>query len=408
MKVRLSLSHNKTYLLACSYGPDSMFLYNLLIKKHVNFVVCHVNYHKRPESNSEEASLREVCKKDNVLLEVLDTSKMKAEGNFQAWAREVRYKFFKECYQKYNASALLVAHNQDDVIETYCIQKRRQSLVNHFGISAWSVMDGMNVYRPLLNIKKSDLQESNDKNGVPYAIDSSNLEDDYERNRIRHSYVSGLSDEERQKVLKEIDEVNRKIDSIKKEVALLISESNSVEIDKVKSISIDKFSYLLFVLLDRADAHIALSSKQIKEFMDSFDSDKSNIVVPLGDDTFYYQEYGEISIHKKHKPYSYVLNQPTNLNKDEFYIDFSLGAEDRNIKESDYPLTIRSPKEKDTYKIKDYVTPINRLFIDWKMPMHLRDIWPVIENKDGEIIYIPRYRKDFKDDHKSTFKIKIK
>ena len=209
MKVKLKLKHNQTYLLACSYGPDSMFLFHHLLKKKANFIVCHVNYHKRPESNQEEESLKKFCKDHNVLFEVLDTSKMKCSGNFQAWARDVRYDFFKKCYDKYKASNLLVAHQQDDVIETYCIQKRRMAFVHAWGIATYSKVNGMSVYRPLLNLSKKEIQEFNDKNNVPYAIDSSNLKDDYERNSLRHHYVSQISIEERQKLIDEIAKENK-------------------------------------------------------------------------------------------------------------------------------------------------------------------------------------------------------
>ncbi|HOH94654.1 MAG TPA: ATP-binding protein, partial [Bacilli bacterium] len=42
--MQINLDHNKKYLLACSYGPDSMALFSLLLKGNYNFVVAHINY----------------------------------------------------------------------------------------------------------------------------------------------------------------------------------------------------------------------------------------------------------------------------------------------------------------------------------------------------------------------------
>ena len=95
------------------------------------------------------------------------------------------------------------------------------------------------------------------------------------------------------------------------------------------------------------------------------------------------------------------------LDNELFAIDFSGGAEDRNIKDDDYPLSIRRPLPNDEYQIKDYKSKVKRLFIDWKMPNRIRAIWPAVYNKDGRLIYIPRYSKEFEDKHKSVFKIKL-
>ena len=44
---------NKTYLLGCSGGPDSMALFALLKENKINFEVAHVNYHLREEADKE-------------------------------------------------------------------------------------------------------------------------------------------------------------------------------------------------------------------------------------------------------------------------------------------------------------------------------------------------------------------
>ena len=84
-----------TYLLACSFGPDSMALFHMLINRGIKPIACFVNYHKRDVSNQEQIDFTKFCKEHNIPFEILDTAGMEQVGNFQSWAREVRYDFFK-------------------------------------------------------------------------------------------------------------------------------------------------------------------------------------------------------------------------------------------------------------------------------------------------------------------------
>ena len=62
----IDLYRQKRYLLACSYGPDSMALFDMLLKGKYNFSVAHVNYNLRPESKEETKSLKAFCKANNI------------------------------------------------------------------------------------------------------------------------------------------------------------------------------------------------------------------------------------------------------------------------------------------------------------------------------------------------------
>ena len=118
----LNLDKNKKYLLACSYGPDSMALFNMLQKEGYDFEVAHVNYHFRKESDEEERALRNYCFKNNIIIHVFQNLET-VTNNLEARAREIRYLFFKKIYRQGRFDALLVAHHEDDLIETYLMQK---------------------------------------------------------------------------------------------------------------------------------------------------------------------------------------------------------------------------------------------------------------------------------------------
>ena len=155
--------------------------------------------------------------------------------------------------------------------------------------------------------------------------------------------------------------------------------------------------------------HIDISKSFVKEIRKAFASEKSNILIPLSDRFFIAKEYDDIYLIDNNDLEGYeVLLENSEPYEDElFVIDFREGADERNIKSSSYPLTIQPVKNDDAYLIGDYECSVRRLLIDWKVPLHLRVMWPGIYDKNGELIYIPRYRKEFKDEHKSKFVIKF-
>ena len=108
---------SKKYIVACSGGPDSMALLDMLRNHNFNIVVAMVNYKTRLESDDEENLVRSYCDKYNIKC-VVSIFDEKQKGNFEDIARKYRYNFFANLYQSENASGLFVAHHKDDVIET--------------------------------------------------------------------------------------------------------------------------------------------------------------------------------------------------------------------------------------------------------------------------------------------------
>ena len=62
--------------------------------------------------------------------------------------------------------------------------------------------------------------------------------------------------------------------------------------------------------------------------------------------------------------------------------------------DSDFPLVIRNYQEGDTIKLKVGTKKVRRIFIDKKVPSHIRSMYPVVVNKDNEVIFVPKFYKD--------------
>lgn len=391
-KINLNLDKSKKYVVACSFGPDSMALLASAIENGYKIVVAHVNYRKRDAAIFEQKSLEKYCEENNVKIYVLDLLKKEHSGNFQNWAREQRYNFFKKVAEKEHAEAVLVAHQQDDVIETYLMQEKRGNITKNAGIPGENELFGIKIIRPLLSFSKQDLKKFDDKNGIPYAIDESNLKDVYFRNKIRHEIVEKMTKIERSEI---IEKINSKIE-------VKIEQKTLWESKDFDNLTYEQIVKLLDYFMVKTNSHRDLSKSFVNEIKKAFKS-KTNCSFELTDKVRLEKDYDSVFVVnvERLKNYDYHFK---NTFKNEFLeIDFTSGAEDRNISVDKKELVIKNIDLNSKIIIKNYSSSINRLFIDWKVPHFLREVWPGIYDEEGNLLYVPRYRKNFIDNHKSKF-----
>ena len=400
----LNLEKNKKYLLACSYGPDSMALFDMLLKEGYRFAVAHVNYHLRKEADDEEIELRNYCLTHGVGIYVKSVRENLGDSNLEAKCRDIRYNFFIDVVKQNGFDALLVAHQEDDLIETYLMQKKRKNLVNYFGIKEISYFTDVEIIRPLLKYRKKELLIYCRMFAVPYAIDKTNLEDHFLRNQLRHSVVEKMTPEERKEILEEIDSENQKLAKIFEK----ISNIKSNKIEEYNRLNDTEFLYAIVLLGRKIKSDFTISKEQGEELRKVLLCDKPNVSLTV-DELVFVKEYDSFSIKEDSETceFEYVLNEPGKLDTPYFSLDFSRDPSRRNVSPDDYPLTIRNARAGDAYRILDYEKELRRLFIDWKMPVSLRNRWPIIVNKDGVIIYVPRYQKDFLPSKDDNFSVKF-
>lgn len=391
-KIDLKLNNDKKYVVACSFGPDSMALLQSAIENDLKIVVAHVNYRKREASTYEQEALGKFCEERKIKFFVLDLLGEKHTGNFQNWAREKRYEFFKQVAKKEGADAVLVAHQQDDVLETYLMQKNRGNLVKNPGIPRENVLFGVKIIRPLLAYSKQELKTFDDEKGIPYSIDESNLTNAYTRNKIRHEIVEKMTIKEREKLMKEIESKERT------EVDLKTTWDSNEFCD----LSYEQVVRLLDFYMSKTDTHKSISEKLIREIQKAFKG-KKNCSFDITSLVRLEKDYGTVYLVNTGKLKDYEYSFEDKIKNELFDIDFDGGAEDRKIPLNTKNLIIKNISDNTDVVIKNYKSNINRLFIDWKVPHYLRKVWPGIYDENGKLLYVPRYRKNFEDKHKSKF-----
>ncbi|MCU4116986.1 tRNA lysidine(34) synthetase TilS [Mycoplasma zalophi] len=207
----------ETLLLAVSGGPDSMFMLDRYKKR--NIVVAFVNYNKRSDSWKDEMIVTDFCKKYNIPMHIFSVADdFEYEGNFQDIAREQRYAFFKDIYDQYNCSKLLIAHHKDDWLETAIMQKTSNRHVLYYGIKQRNLLNGMNIYRPFIHrYWKDEIEQKLKDKNIKYAIDYTNALNVYTRNKIRNK-LKLLTKDEKQKMIEIFRFSNKKFTYINKVV----------------------------------------------------------------------------------------------------------------------------------------------------------------------------------------------
>ena len=389
--MHLDYSLDDLYLVACSGGPDSMALLDMLIKENYNVIVAHVNYKTRDESDSEEQLVKDYCALHNVKCYV-SYFDHNYKGSFEDAARKFRYAFFADIYKKEECNALFVAHHKDDVLETYLLKKQRNVVNESYLIKPITYINNMKVIRPLVfEYYKEDLLNYCNLNNISYGIDKTNFMDIHPRNVIRKQMVKMDKDKLYEEALKE-------------EEKLIETRKNVKEYIKYYPIYLSSFLkeqedlWLSIFLYEKCDKKFKkhINKSILLKLKDFVNSDKPNLIYNICDDYFLEKKYNQINfIYKKENDFCYVLDKLEYINTPYFKLKNSgLKMEGIYVSEQDFPITIRNCKSDDKIKLKEGSKRINRLFIDKKVPMSERKMIPIIENKDKEIIFVYKlYRK---------------
>ena len=183
----LFLPHHKL-LVALSGGADSVALLRVLLQLGYACECAHCNFHLRgEESNRDETFVRQLCQSLGVKLHVthFDTeAHAKAHQlSIEMSARELRYTWFASLLEADSSlKHIAVAHHRDDNIETLLINLVRGTGIN--GLTGIPSVNG-HIVRPLLDVSREDILTYLQRIGQPYVTDSTNLEDDFLRNKIR-------------------------------------------------------------------------------------------------------------------------------------------------------------------------------------------------------------------------------
>ena len=216
-----TLQINEKFAVAVSGGPDSLALAYLAkvysIKKKISSRFFIVDHKLRPESTKEAKTVSKVLKKILVKPEILTWKGKKPLKNIQSKARVKRYDLLTKNCEKFKITNILLGHHQDDLFENFFIRFSRGSgLKGLVSLDKKSKISNKNLIRPLINEKKEDLVHISQKVFNFYVQDPSNLDEKFQRIRIRklinELQKDGLDKKKFLKTIKNLKHSNKVVD----------------------------------------------------------------------------------------------------------------------------------------------------------------------------------------------------
>ncbi len=194
---------------AISGGADSTALLLLLQGANalprnslgVGLSAIHINHSLRgPESDADQAFVEELCARLGIPLHVerVDTLARAASQreSLEEAARNLRYEAFQSLLSNRQATHILTAHTLDDQAETVLMKLLRGAWLE--GLSAIApalTLAQGSIVRPLLRTRRDELRAFLTARGQPWREDSSNSDESFTRNRLRHTILPVLRQE---------------------------------------------------------------------------------------------------------------------------------------------------------------------------------------------------------------------
>jgi len=187
---------------AVSGGPDSVLLLHFMkmqaARQGLTLAAVHFNHHLRgAESDGDEALVRDLA--TSLQIEYLrgeaEVGRLARERrrNLEAVARELRYHFFFSLIDQGRLDRVATAHTANDQAETVLMRLLRGAGTRGLG-GIYPVLEGK-VIRPFLGLTRAEVMQEIAARGLPYRMDSTNLDARLQRNKVRMGLLPLLAKE---------------------------------------------------------------------------------------------------------------------------------------------------------------------------------------------------------------------
>ena len=416
IKQHALLAPHEKVLLAVSGGRDSVLMAHYFKQAGFDFGIAHCNFKLREqEADEEEIFTSNLADELEVpfFVTFFDTAEYAAEKgiSIQMAARDLRYQWLEEIRADFGYSYIALAHHQNDAAETILLNLTRGTgVAGLHGIKP----KRDKLIRPLLFLTRNEIDEIVKTEKLVYRDDSSNSSTKYARNKIRLEVVPVLKElnpqlEETFKAnarrFSELEIILRqRIDELKN--TLFIEKSDSeIEISINDLKNLNPINTLLFGLF----SPFGFTEAVLHDLVNNFDGQPGKMFQSPSHQII--TDRGRLILSPKHRPStpSHLISEHENefTWNNESYKSYTLPLSGYKIKTSNnivqleykkliFPLKLRSWHKGDYFyplgmkgkkKLSDY-------FIEQKIPRQRKDGIGVLENGNGDIVWISGYRSD--------------
>jgi tRNA(Ile)-lysidine synthase len=411
-------------VVAVSGGVDSMVLLDLLMREgDERVIVAHFNHRLRgTESDGDEVLVEERARHYGVEFRIGsgNTGEEAARRGIgiQEVARELRYSFLRHVLRDTGARVIATGHQADDNAETILLHLFRGTGIQGMGGIRPSTDE---IIRPLLFARRVEIENYAHEEGIPYRTDSSNAKDTYTRNALRHRVIPILEELVSPAV---IDAVNRAgiqflaaAEFIAAETGRHFAECVTGSSDDEVHLDVARMRSLPEILRDsitvlateRLTGHRP-EYAHVQAILDLASREPGSRAT-IGGGFEALRERDDVIIQRAtaEKPFSIAVEpgRAYDLGKARFVSTFvprpdEVRTSDRSIGFVDADAIARRPLILRSWRAGDSFVPfgmrarkkISDFFVDEKVPRHHKHRYPILETKDGDVIWLCGWRID--------------
>jgi len=431
------LEKGDSVLVGVSGGPDSLALVHYLFQRKdyfsVSLTVAHVDHMLRGQESYEDLLFVEkFCQRLGInfaAARINIEEKVHSEGNgFEETARKYRYQFYDDTMERYGLNKLVLGHHGDDQIETVLMRLTRGSSGRgRAGIPLRRNVAYGELIRPLLSVTKKEIEEYCNYYQLEPRKDPTNQSKEYTRNRFRMDILPFLK--------KENSHVHKHFQRFSEDLladesflqALTEKEMNKVwnKTDGEITININSFSamplplqrrgiqlILNYLYKENPGIFLSIHIDAVLNLLENPHQPSGKLDLPLGLKVIRSYESCRFvfAVEEPSSAYEFMLEDGGQVTLPNGYMIQMIKREHLNVNEGNNiicihshditpPFIIRTKQNGDRMKVKGLngTKKVKDIFIDKKVPIDEREIWPVVTDQDGIILWIPGLKKSCYD-----------
>ena len=376
---------------ALSGGADSVALLyalnQLKDKLGITLKAVHLNHQIRgDEALRDENFAKDFCGNLNIPLicERIDVPQFAKSNNLslETAARKVRYNLF----ERVNEGVIATAHTASDNLETMLLNLARGTALD--GLCGIPIKRDY-IVRPIIGATREQVEKYCKANDLKFITDSTNLTDDYTRNKIRHKIVPVLKEINPKveslalKTSKSLSEASTFIKQEAKKYIADFSKGNYLSVENFKTLSPTLAKNIIIEFVKTIDCEISLENSHI-ESMYKICLQNGKTSIPK--DKFCVVNKGILSIgsinENEKTPIFNVEISEKQEKINNLFLNNSLDC-DKIIGN----LVVRSRKAGDSIRLanRGCTKPLTKLYNEYEIPVNIRDTLPVIADDKGVV-----------------------
>ncbi len=417
------VSPDDSVLIACSGGPDSLFLtylfYNFLKEEKNAFkkiAILHVNHNYRESSKRDELLVKDLSRTLGFDFFLENIYPVENSENLENFFRNERIKIFRRYIEKMGFTKIALGHTADDLIENFFMRILRGTGIHGLVEMSFVGWNGT-IIRPILNFYKDEILKFLKENRIEYALDETNFENSFLRNKLRNllipfikenidsnfkDKVSHLID-----VLRIEDEFNRKYsEKIFRSIAKINDKEVLLNVEKFSKLDIfEKFMVLREVVFFLQGNFKSIYYKNYVELIEFIENGNSGKLKKAGGSNIYFvKEFKSVKVikgsyeNKSGSEHKVVVKSSCEI---EFLGEkFKISIVDRSKINKNkncyfYPVSLsdkiifRIRERGDILRFKFGKKKLKKFLIEKKIGFTKRDRIIIVCNYKNEIIWIP-------------------